>query len=162
MVSRKRIRSHSSGSAGFGNGMPITTTHLQHAEIAWSRTLHCLAARAVYRMRQTNRGVNVSCRRIDSDWPDLPRPSPKLMPSDILPPTTQSSRAPVSVPLWLVSALCSAMMLLYCLHWQPQITEARDFPSAFSGGQLRPEDHGIRLATEGEGPSPEHRLDFHG
>ena len=46
------MRSHSSGSAGFGNGMPITSTHLQHAERALSKELHCLAAEVADRRNQ--------------------------------------------------------------------------------------------------------------
>ena len=44
------------------------------------------------------------------------------MPSDILPPTTQSSKAPLSVLLLLAFAPCSAIALLYCLHRQLHIT----------------------------------------
>ena len=72
-------------------------------------------------MNQTGRESICNLQAGQYDQPDLPRPSPKLMPSDILPPTTQSSKAPLCVLLLLAFAPCSAMMLLYCLHWQSQI-----------------------------------------
>ena len=56
-----------------------------------------------------------TCKTAKEDRPDLPRPSPKLMPSDIFPPTTQRSRAPFCV-LLLPDLLHCSMALPYCLH----------------------------------------------
>ena len=52
---------------------------------------------------------------------NLPRPSPKLMPSDILPPTTHSSSAPLR-PVLPGAAASPAALSPYCLRsaeaWQ--------------------------------------------
>ena len=47
-------------------------------------------------------------RPVLSEQCDLPRPSPKLMPSDILPPTTQANIAPQAAGAVLDVALLAA------------------------------------------------------
>ena len=156
------MRSHSSGSTGFGKGMPITTTHLQHADCALSRTLRCLAAWAAHRMRQTNRGRKCNLQAIR--YCSAP-PAKAIAKIDALrhlaahhteqqSPAECAAAAGVCALLSNSAAVVPASAVAY--HNTGSCHQQRSGATAMVCISWH-----LPSVTAGEGSSPEHRLDFH-